>query len=396
MGSSQQEIGDQDLCGLYGQNRQPLQHKGLEKMEMKNRAVTKLPAMGTGRRQGFTLIELLVVISIIALLIGMLLPALGAAREAANRAVCSANIRAIAQGNESYASENKVYPFAYLYLDSNGDVDWDEQRLGGDHPGGYLHWSSVLFEDSITGSDKFRCPTMENGGLPRTNPGNDSKYWAIEKNGVRQVDQNGSLGPGSVQDKQVPWIAYATNAAVVPRNKFKRVGQQKGIDRWVNPGIVNNPSRTILAAEYLDDWTKISTPKGGNRLVKSHRPIFPFVGVTTDDLYGSVGTPFIYKGYNGAPGNFPDLDYSALKLSPETEASKIQPEITNSHGPDRNGVGRHHAGKVNFAYLDGHVEFKEVIDTFNQREWGDKMYSLDYSPIPAYAQGFWGVVLDAK
>ena len=55
----------------------------------------------------FTLIELLVVISIIALLIGILLPVLGSAREAARQSVCLGNMRSIGQAMATYAAESR-------------------------------------------------------------------------------------------------------------------------------------------------------------------------------------------------------------------------------------------------------------------------------------------------
>ncbi len=67
--------------------------------------------MHTNRKKGFTLIELLVVIAIIALLIGILLPALGKARQAARRLKDQTQVRGILQGLVTYASNHSdSYP----------------------------------------------------------------------------------------------------------------------------------------------------------------------------------------------------------------------------------------------------------------------------------------------
>ncbi len=121
--------------------------------------------MSSPNRSAFTLIELLVVISIVALLIAILLPALQKAREAAYASQCLSNQRQLLIGINMYATDyNQYYPVSISYVWYQGKqlgITWGHAlyhppkipiNKWQKHPGGYIN-------DRYT----FMCPEMDRG-----------------------------------------------------------------------------------------------------------------------------------------------------------------------------------------------------------------------------------------
>jgi prepilin-type N-terminal cleavage/methylation domain-containing protein/prepilin-type processing-associated H-X9-DG protein len=88
------------------------------------------------RRRGFTLIELLVVITIIAILVGLLLPAINIAREASRRDLCANNLRQLAVACASHSQKFGVFPSGGW---GSNWVGIPDNGTGASQPGGWLY-----------------------------------------------------------------------------------------------------------------------------------------------------------------------------------------------------------------------------------------------------------------
>lgn len=106
-------------------------------------------------RRAFTLIELLVVIAVIALLIGILLPALGKARETSRRARCLSNTRQMAMACLAYSNESRKGVFIPAFFDWEDNIGW-------------------LFPDYINDYNVAVCPSTRNAIRPNLTLSDDS------------------------------------------------------------------------------------------------------------------------------------------------------------------------------------------------------------------------------
>jgi len=309
----------------------------------------------SGRRaaRGFTLIELLVVIAIIAVLIGLLLPAVQSAREAARRIQCVNNLKQLALACHNYQDANQCFPSGTYYM---YPVVCNRWKQG---PSFYMGLLSFFEQSSVYNAYNANLHPYQAHNSTVMGMGFNALWCPsdgeVSNPIVATIPRNylgGCSGMGGGQVVDPPWklyhTTYAGNAGVLPAYPTGPSGVDPNYSTLMGiaNGVIHFGSTTRIQA--ITDGTS-NTFLLGERNFRRIQPaaakdvwMLWFSGAYSDTMFTTLYPINPQRLINGEAQDF---------------------GVPGGGNATTEAAGSNHPGGANFAMCDGTVRF--IRDTVN-------------------------------